>query len=177
MTGIVETRVCLFSLSHDRRVAETAVMNRIETAQSLDRVANPLGRAVQAVLRGRVRDALHGVWLGHPLHPVAVQVPMGAWMSAAVLDALPATKNGRGANGRRDGRANAKNTGSRTGIEAASTILIGVGTAGAAPAALAGLNDWATLSSEQRRVGLVHAAANIMGVALYAGGCRAPGWR
>jgi nitrite reductase/ring-hydroxylating ferredoxin subunit/uncharacterized membrane protein len=120
------------------------VLNRLELAKGLDRVASPLRRAVQTVVRGRVRDALHGVWLGHPLHPVAVQLPMGAWMSAAVLDTLPGTR-------------------------VSSTVLIGVGTAGAAPAALAGLNDWASLSPEQRRVGLVHASANVVGLALYAG--------
>lgn len=139
-------------------------MNRIETADSLDRVANPLVRAVQAVLPGRVRDALHGVWLGHPLHPVAVQFPMGAWMSAAVLDAIPAIGTEI-----RHGRRNRTGKGRPAGVDTASTILIGVGTVSAAPAALAGLNDWASLAPEQRRVGLVHASANILGVALYAG--------
>jgi nitrite reductase/ring-hydroxylating ferredoxin subunit/uncharacterized membrane protein len=125
------------------------MLNRLELAKSLDRIAAPFGRAIQAVLRGRVQDALHGVWLGHPLHPVAIHLPMGAWMSAAVLDSFPGTRT--------------------PGTRTASTVLIGVGTASAAPAAIAGLNDWASLSTEQRRVGLVHASANVAGLALYAG--------
>jgi nitrite reductase/ring-hydroxylating ferredoxin subunit/uncharacterized membrane protein len=125
-------------------MAARTVLNRLEMASGLDRIGAPLRRAVEAVVRGRLRDVLRGVWLGHPLHPVAVQLPMGAWMSAAVLDALPGTR-------------------------AASTVLIGVGTASAAPAALAGLNDWAALSPEQRRVGLVHASTNTVGLALFAG--------
>jgi nitrite reductase/ring-hydroxylating ferredoxin subunit len=35
------------------------------------------------------RDALHGVWLGHPLHPALILVPLGSWMSATALDLLP----------------------------------------------------------------------------------------
>ncbi len=125
-------------------MAARTVLNRIEKASGLDRVGAPLLRAVQTVLRGRVRDALHGVWTGHPLHPAAVQLPIGAWMSAAVLDAVG-------------------------GQEAASTVLVGVGTAAAVPSALTGLSDWSTLSREQRRLGLVHASFNTVGLAVYAG--------
>ncbi len=120
-------------------------MTKLEQASGLDRIGDRLQRAVQGTLRSqRVRDALHGVWLGHPLHPAMVQVPVGAWISAAVVDLLP-------------------------GQRRAATTLVGLGTVSAVPAALAGLNDWAALSRDQRRVGLVHAAANTVGLALYAG--------
>lgn len=125
-------------------MAVRKVLDRLELMTGLDRVGEPLRRAVEAVLPGRLRDFLHGVWLGHPLHPVAVQLPVGAWLSAAVLDALPRT-------------------------DRATTVLVGVGTVTAVPAAVAGLNDWATLAREQRRVGLVHAAANTVALGLYAG--------
>lgn len=102
-------------------------------------------RVVQSTLRPqRVRDFLHGVWLGHPLHPAMVQVPVGAWLSAAVVDLLP-------------------------GQRRAATALVTLGTVSAVPAAVAGWNDWAALSRDQRRVGLVHAGANIVGLTLYAG--------
>ena len=114
-----------------------ALVDRIERARALDRPGNAIQSVVTAVVRGRVRDLLHGVWLGHPLHPALVAVPLGSWMSAAVLDALRI--NGRG-----------------------PTVLIGLGNAGAVPAAVTGLNDWASLSREQRRTGLVHATANIV---------------
>ncbi|WP_409073754.1 Rieske 2Fe-2S domain-containing protein [Micromonospora chalcea] len=121
------------------------LLTKIEQATGLDRVGDRLQRAVQGTLRSqRVRDALHGVWLGHPLHPAMVQVPVGAWISAAVVDLLP-------------------------GQRRAATALVGLGTVSALPAAVAGLNDWATLSRDQRRIGLVHAAANTVGLALYAG--------
>ncbi|MFC4149034.1 DUF2231 domain-containing protein [Micromonospora mangrovi] len=121
------------------------LLTKLEQASALDRIGDRLQRAVQATLRPqRVRDALHGVWLGHPLHPAMVQVPVGAWISAAVVDLLP-------------------------GQRRAATVLVGLGTVSAVPAAVAGLNDWAALSRDQRRVGLVHAASNSVGLALYAG--------
>lgn len=122
-----------------------SLLNRLEQASSLDVTGDRLKGAVEGVLRPqRLRDLLHGVWLGHPLHPVLVQLPVGAFMSTAVLDLLP-------------------------GQRRAATTLVGVGTAAALPAAVAGLNDWASLAREQRRVGLVHAAANTVALGLYAG--------
>lgn len=120
------------------------VAERIERLTWLDRVSEPMQRVVSGILRGRkVKDALHGVWLGHALHPALVLAPAGAWLSAAVLDLVP-------------------------GQEKAATTLVGVGTVAAAPAALSGANDWASLSAEQRRVGIVHWACNATAVALYA---------
>lgn len=119
-------------------------MTRLEQAASLDRLGDRLRSSAQSVLRPReIRDFLHGVWLGHPLHPALVQVPVGAWMSAAILDLTPTQRR-------------------------AATALVAVGTASALPAAAAGLNDWADLAREQRRVGLVHAATNTAALALYA---------
>ncbi|GHJ50803.1 Rieske 2Fe-2S domain-containing protein [Micromonospora chersina] len=121
------------------------LLTKIEQNTRLDGVGDRLQRAVQGTLRPqRVRDFLHGVWLGHPLHPAMVQVPVGAWISAALVDLMP-------------------------GQRRAATALVGVGTVSAVPAAVAGLNDWAALSRDQRRIGLVHAAANTIGLSLYAG--------
>ncbi|GAB3853235.1 Rieske 2Fe-2S domain-containing protein [Micromonospora andamanensis] len=120
-----------------------ALLTKIEQAAGLDRFGDRLQQTVQGVLRPqRVRDLLHGVWLGHPLHPAMVQLPVGAWISTAVLDLMP-------------------------GQRRAATTLTAVGTLSALPAAVAGLNDWAGLSRDQRRVGLVHAASNTVGLALY----------
>ncbi|MET7388074.1 DUF2231 domain-containing protein [Streptomyces sp. NPDC005529] len=77
------------------------------------------------------------------MHPVLVQVPIGCWLSAAVLDVVPAGRS-------------------------APTVLTAVGLAGIAPAALAGWVDWADLPPEQARVGLAHAVTNVAAVAFYA---------
>ncbi|HEY4757591.1 MAG TPA: DUF2231 domain-containing protein, partial [Chthoniobacterales bacterium] len=33
-------------------------------------------------------DFLKGKWLGHPLHPILVHIPMAMWPSALVFDVL-----------------------------------------------------------------------------------------
>jgi nitrite reductase/ring-hydroxylating ferredoxin subunit/uncharacterized membrane protein len=123
------------------------LLARLERARSLDRISDPLRDAVAAVTsKGRIEDLLHGTWLGHPLHPAVVQLPVGAWISATVLDVLP-----------RD----------RSGYRHGATALLTVGTLGALPAAVTGLVDWTTLSATQRRVGLVHATANTVALGLF----------
>jgi nitrite reductase/ring-hydroxylating ferredoxin subunit len=120
-------------------------VEKLEEASWLDPLDSRVQRLVTATLKPRwLRDLLHGVWLGHPLHAAMVQAPVGAWLSAAILDATP-------------------------GQRRAATTLVAVGTAAAVPAAVAGWNDWATLAREQRRTGLFHAAANSTAVVLYTG--------
>jgi nitrite reductase/ring-hydroxylating ferredoxin subunit len=119
------------------------LVTRLEDAEWLDPVAKSVRKAVRKVLRPRwARDILHGVPIGHPVHPLAVQVPIGAWVSAGVLDALPGTGKAAG-------------------------ILVGVGTASVIPSALAGFTDWSQLHPQQQRVGLVHAAANVTATGFY----------
>lgn len=117
-------------------------VDRLERFSSADKLLAVVQRIVQAAPLGRARDGLHGRWLGHPVHPLLVQIPLGSWLSAAVLDAMP---------------------GQRTAVR----ILIATGLLAAAPAAASGLVDWAELNPRQTRVGIVHAAVNITGVALY----------
>lgn len=119
-------------------------MGRLENAAALDGGVDRIRSTVRAAPLGRARDVLHGRWLGHPVHPLLVQVPIGTWLSAAVLDLLPGQRRG-------------------------ARTLVGVGLAAAAPAAVTGWTDWAELQRQQMRVGLVHAAANVTAVALYAG--------
>jgi nitrite reductase/ring-hydroxylating ferredoxin subunit/uncharacterized membrane protein len=118
---------------------------RLEATEAIDRVAGPVRRQVTAILpSGPVKDALHGVWLGHPLHPVLTDLPIGFWTSAVVLDLV----GGRGA-------------------RPAADALVGVGVAAALPTAAAGLADWSDLDEPVRRAGIVHAAANVAATALY----------
>ena len=120
------------------------IVARVESASILDKPAEAVEGIVRAVLAPQVvRDALHGVWLGHPVHPTAVQVSLGAFLSASVLDAVP-------------------------GNDDAAGVLVTVGLASVAPSVVTGWSDWAELHEQQKRVGLVHAAANVTGVALYA---------
>lgn len=118
-------------------------IERLERATPLDAVAAKVKPVVEKALASRrVTDILHGVWLGHPLHPVLVQIPVGAWTSAAILDAVP-------------------------GARPAATLLIGVGIAGAVPAAASGIADWSQQDTPQQRTGLAHAMGNVTALGLY----------
>lgn len=138
-----------------RDLGETAVAT-IERQDWLDAIGNGLQRAVGAAFAAggevgrRVRDALHGTWLGHPLHPVLTDIPLGAWTAALVLDAVDG----------REARA----------LSRAADGAIGVGLASAAGAAITGLTDWHHTSGGDRRVGLAHGLLNTTAATLYAAG-------
>jgi nitrite reductase/ring-hydroxylating ferredoxin subunit len=116
----------------------------LERTEKLDGLVG-LGQRWARLLRpGPWRDVLYGVWLGHPLHPMLAQAPIGLWLSATVLDAWPG-----------DG-------------DRAARRLVLTGLAAAMPAALAGAVDWSEQHEQQMRVGTVHAMANGAAVGLYA---------
>lgn len=119
---------------------------RLEATAWLDAISEPLARVAGNVLpRGTGKDALHGVWLGHPLHPLMTDLPIGFWTSAWVLDLV----------------------GGKKAAKAAET-LVALGVVSALPTAAAGLADWSELNRPERRTGAVHAAANVAATALYA---------
>ncbi|MFE9929784.1 DUF2231 domain-containing protein [Streptomyces sp. NPDC005533] len=118
-------------------------LDRIERTTVADPAIRVMQRGIRALPLGGMRDLLRGRPLGHPLHPVLVQVPIGCWLSAAVVEVLP-------------------------GAQHAATTLTGVGLVGVAPAAIAGWADWADLPPEQARVGLAHVASNAAAVTCYA---------
>jgi nitrite reductase/ring-hydroxylating ferredoxin subunit/uncharacterized membrane protein len=108
-------------------------------------VASALAAVVGRAVRARpVRNILSGTTIGHPLHPVLTDLPIGAWSMATLLDTI----------------------GGRNSAPAAD-ILVCVGIAAAVPTAAAGLNDWSDTEGKSRRTGLVHAAANSMALCLY----------
>lgn len=118
-------------------------VDRLEHAGPLDPVVNVVRGIVSKALGPQVvRDALHGVWLGHPLHPMLTDVPIGMWSAAAVLDLMP-------------------------GTGPAPAALIATGVAAAVPTAATGLADWSQLHKPHQRVGLVHALANVTGLGCY----------
>ncbi|SNS26570.1 Rieske 2Fe-2S domain-containing protein [Actinomadura mexicana] len=121
-------------------------VHRLENAEALDKVAEPVSSAVQRAVRPRlVRDLLSGTKLGHPLHPVLTDVVIGAWSMAGLLDVAGGP-----------------------GAEPAADLLTAAGVAAAVPTALTGLNDWADTLGAERRVGLVHAGLNTAALGLYA---------
>jgi nitrite reductase/ring-hydroxylating ferredoxin subunit/uncharacterized membrane protein len=113
--------------------------------ERLDQLSGPLGDAVRRALdRQPLKDLLSGTWLGHPLHPVLTDLPIGFWTSAFTLDLLGGRRS-------RD----------------AATRLVAWGVLSAIPTAASGAADWGDTVGPDRRIGLVHAAANSVALACY----------
>jgi nitrite reductase/ring-hydroxylating ferredoxin subunit/uncharacterized membrane protein len=128
--------------------AAQQAVDALAAAEPLDAPARKVGKTVRdAVPAGPVKDALSGTWLGHALHPVLTDLPIGTWTSAVLLDWL-------GGDSSRD----------------AADRLIALGIAFALPASATGMTEWAdaeSASDEVRRVGIVHAASNAGATALF----------
>jgi len=127
-----------------------ALSERIVAATAaLDGPASVIAKKIRGILPsgGGVKDVASGVFLGHALHPLMTDLPIGAWTSATMLDLV-------------GGKAS----------RPAAQKLVGIGLAAAAPTAWTGWTDWADTepgNDPVRRLGIVHAAANSTAALLY----------
>jgi nitrite reductase/ring-hydroxylating ferredoxin subunit/uncharacterized membrane protein len=143
-----------------RRGVAERVLAAVERQSWIDGASDRLQGGIAAAFRAggpvgrRIKNALHGTWLGHPLHPVFTDVPLGAWSVALVLDFLESRDRGRSS---RRGRAPGR------GADAA----IAIGLVGAAGAAVTGLTDWQHTSGGPRRAGMLHGVLNTTATLLY----------
>jgi nitrite reductase/ring-hydroxylating ferredoxin subunit/uncharacterized membrane protein len=127
-----------------------SVIARLEQVNTLDEVAERVSVGASYVThRPPVSSILSGTWIGHPLHPILTDLPIGSWTSAFVLDLV---------GGRRSRKA--------------AQSLVGLGILAAVPTALTGLADWADTGGATRRVGTFHALTNSVGL-----GCYVLSWR
>jgi nitrite reductase/ring-hydroxylating ferredoxin subunit/uncharacterized membrane protein len=117
--------------------------DRIARNRSLDRIARVWQPAIL-----RLRDAagargkyfLNGTFLGHSLHPMLTDIPIGAWTVTALLDAIEVF----------DG----------PDVAFASDTALALGLAGAVGAIATGYAEWADTSDDPRTLGMAHAALN-----------------
>ena len=124
----------------------------IDQQQWLEPAGDTLQQAISKVARREgplrtVKDVLHGVWFGHPLHPALTDIPVGFWSASLLLDVLSMRGN----------RA----------FQQGADATMSVGIVGAVAAGLAGLADWQETYGRERRVGLLHGLLNAGGLALY----------
>src|SRR3954468_12186738 len=111
----------------------------------LDRPAALITRVARRVGSGRAGAVLRGEWLGHALHPLLTDFPLGCWLAAGLLDLF----------------------GGRSSRRAAQR-LVGLGLVHGVPTAAAGLADWSQLREPRtRRVGVVHAIGNTVVATCY----------
>ncbi|OMC46370.1 (2Fe-2S)-binding protein [Mycobacterium sp. IS-2888] len=138
------------------RNAGLAVRTTVGQQAWLDRPSYRLEHALMFAFaatgryRDRVSNALHGTWLGHPLHPALTSVPTGAVATTVAIDAASLLP----------GRA--------TGLRDAARFALGVGLVGSVGAAATGLTDWQHTHEQSRRIGLVHGVLNTVATGLYA---------
>jgi len=121
--------------------------SKIARIDALDRLAEPIAGGVKrlAPQHSAVKDVLSGTCLGHPLHPLLTDIPIGSFTSATVLDLL----GGREA-------------------ERAADRLVDLGLLSSLATAAAGAADWSDTYGDDLRTGVVHGLTNAVGVTLYA---------
>ena len=120
---------------------EQAIANFIDEQEWIDAL-DPIQKAVREWLSKSkpLKNALHGVWLEHPLHAALVAIPVGAFTVAAILDALD--------------------------VRAADKV-IGIGILGALASAVTGITDWSEIDARAKKIGAVHGSLNVVATALY----------
>lgn len=120
-------------------------MQRLEQSPSLDGLRAAYGKVAGPVDRWSGSELLRSGLIGHALHPLLTDVPLGCWTAATILDV-------RG----------------RPADRGASRLLVGVGLVAVAPTALTGLAEWARTGREAQRVGALHGVLNVVAASLYA---------
>ena len=121
------------------------VLERVLDAQS--GWAKPLGdwlHRLAAAIFGRmlpIRDFLAGTWLGHPLHALLTDVPIGALTLAIILDVV--------------------------GQPAAADVALLIGVLAMLAAALAGFADYSTTDGRARVRATVHSSLMLVSLVIY----------
>lgn len=129
---------------------QQGIANLIDEQEWLDEAAEPVAKVIHDILPRELKNLLHGTWLGHPLHPVLTDIPVGAWSVALALDGVA------GMTGNED-------------VGDAADISIAIGLAGAVGAAVTGATDWSDTYGRGRKIGLVHGILNLAAAGLYTG--------
>lgn len=113
----------------------------------LEQVADPVQKWVQTFYGGagswriQLKNLLNGTWLGHPVHPMLTDIPLGAWAATLLLDTIGVFND------------------SEDLAEGADLTLL-LGLAGAIGSAAAGITDWSDTEGTDRRVGILHGLLN-----------------
>lgn len=113
----------------------------------LDALSKPVQSSIAKVYGNpkstsyRIKDFLNGVWFGHPLHPVLVTVPIGAWTATLLLDMAWLSDQD-------------------DGVARSADLTMWLGLAGAVGAAVTGATQWVDTDGAEQRTGMLHALLN-----------------
>jgi nitrite reductase/ring-hydroxylating ferredoxin subunit/uncharacterized membrane protein len=125
---------------------------RIIRSNSIGKISASLDKQLQRCLGAsamhRFKVFLNGTWIGHPLHPILTDIPIGAWTLTILLDLI----------------------GLLFGLPQlglASSISACIGVAGAFAAIAAGLADWMDIDPPEKAIGAFHASVNVSATILF----------
>ncbi|HMO11935.1 MAG TPA: hypothetical protein PKB06_10645 [Actinotalea sp.] len=122
----------------------TRLTHRLEQDARLEPLAARLGPIADRVTANpTVAALLRGRPAGHAAHPFLTDLPLGAWMSAGILDLVGGER-----------------------ARPAARTLVGVGLLGSVPTSLTGLAEWTHTDPASGRVGALHAVGNTAALAL-----------
>ena len=128
------------------------IVSKIEQQEWLNPAEEKLQKGIHKAFGFRggryLKNFLHGTWIGHPLHVILTDIPIGAWTVAIAFDALDSMS-------------------ARRQFRIGADTAIAFGLAGAAGAAATGLTDWQDIDPPARRIGLAHGLLNVASVALF----------
>jgi nitrite reductase/ring-hydroxylating ferredoxin subunit/uncharacterized membrane protein len=130
------------------------ISDRLDEQEWLTPIAESTQSAIGSVFEmagepgRRVKNFLHGTWLGHALHPVLTDVPLGAWTFALLCDGLDELQG-------------------RDDFSRAADTAVGIGLCGAAASAVSGLADYQASGEQSPNAGLTHGVLNISATTLY----------
>lgn len=125
-------------------------------APYLERLSDGLQHGIGALVGSNrkpprlLKTLLNGTWLGHPLHPVITDVPIAAWLLAALFDILWLVDP-------------AMNAWAIRGAQ----VGVAVGVLAALGAYATGATDWSDTYGAERRTGLYHGLLMTLAIALY----------
>ncbi|GAB4527535.1 MAG: hypothetical protein OHK0046_45400 [Anaerolineae bacterium] len=119
----------------------------VHFAENTQRLSVSVARAIhdRLVNRGEptreVADALHGKWLGHPLHPVLTDITIGSFALGMVFDVLGWLPGGHN-------------------MRLTADKLTTVGTLAAIPTAITGMAEYSAIKQDAARYGAAHGLLN-----------------
>src|SRR5712691_1240373 len=146
------------TLSAGNSVTETSTPSATpaQPQSFAERLSDCLQHGIQVVIGSQrkpprlLKSFLNGTFFGHPLHPAITDVPIEAWMLAAVFDVIWLISPM-----------------SYAWAARGAEIAVVVGILGALGAAVTGLADWSDTYGAERMVGLNHALFNVTALILY----------
>jgi len=123
---------------------------------AVDCISDTLQEGVKVIIGAhrapprRLKSLLHGTPGGHPLHPALTDVPLGAWVLAALFDVIWLVAPGA-------------NAWAARGAE----VLAAAGVVAALASIATGLADWSDTYGAERATGLYHGSLNTLATLLY----------